>query len=324
MLGYLLRRLLQSLLLLVVVSLLCFLLAELAPGSFFDQMRLDPRISPETVAALKARHGLDKPWPVRYVQWLRSVGRGELGYSFLHQVPAGSLLKVRARNTLLLTVTATVWAWLLALPLGLWSGCRHGGWLDHGSCAVAALLLAIPEVVLALAAIVVAVTSGAFPAGGMVSVDFDQLDWLGQVWDLVAHLVLPASVLAAGALPVLFFHVRASVAEAREAFFMRAARAHGIGGHRLVTRYLMRAAANPLVSLLGLSTAGLLSGSILVEVVMGWPGLGPLMVEAVLARDLHVVVGIVLVSGVFLIGGNLMADMLLCLLDPRIRTEVAR
>jgi peptide/nickel transport system permease protein len=166
-----------------------------------------------------------------------------------------------------------------------------------------------------------AVRTGWFPAGGMVSLGHEQMGWGARAADLARHLALPATALVAGILPVLVRHVRAAVADALEAPFVRAARAHGLSESRVLFRHALPAAANPLVSLLGLSLAGLLSLSLLVEVVMGWPGLGPLMLEAILARDLHLVVGPVLVTTVFLLLGNLAGDVLLLAVDPRIRSE---
>ena len=312
-------RLSHGLVVLLALSVLTFLFAELAPGDPFAEMRLNPRISPGAVAALRTRYGLDDPLPVRYLRWLRSVASGEMGWSFLYDAPAGPLLGVRARNTLLLAVPATLVAWLLALPLGVQAAARRGGWGDRFGQAAGSLLLAVPELVLALGALALAAGTGVLPAGGMVSLGFAEMGFWGRARDLAAHLALPVAVLVLTALPVLVPHVRAAVAEALDAPFVLAARGRGVPRLRLLYGHALRAAAGPLVSLLGLSIAGLLSGSLLVEVVLSWPGLGPLLVQAILARDLHVVVGAVLLSGLFLVAGNLAADLLLAWADPRVR-----
>jgi peptide/nickel transport system permease protein len=155
----------------------------------------------------------------------------------------------------------------------------------------------------------------------MVSVGFGGFSTAQRIRDLGLHLVLPVTVLVASALPVLLRHVRAAMAEALEAPFFRAATAHGISRRRLLYRFALPAAAHPLIALFGLSLGTLLSGSLLVEVVMGWPGLGPFLLEAILARDLYVVIGGVLLSTLFLVAGNLVADLLLYWADPRIRAE---
>jgi peptide/nickel transport system permease protein len=314
-------RALQGLVLVPAVALLSFVLAELAPGDFFADMRLDPRMSEEHVRSLRARHGLDRPLPERYARWLGSLARGELGFSFAYGQPVAPLLWPRARNSLLLNVVATAAAWLLAIPLGVWWAHLRSRGARHAFAAATAFLLAVPDVVFALALLLLAVRTGWFPAGGMVSLGHEQMTWGAQRADVARHLALPAIALVVSILPVLVRHVRAAVAGALQAPFVRVARAHGLSEARVLFRHALPAAANPLVSLFGLSLAGLLSMSLLVEVVMGWPGLGPLMLEAILARDLHLVVGPVLVSTVFLLLGNLAGDLLLMAVDPRIRSD---
>ena len=311
----------HGLLLLAGVSLLSFVLVELAPGDYFAEMRLDPRISEATVHALRSRYGLDRPLPERYGRWLASLAKGELGYSFAYGQPVGPLLWPRLRNTLLLTVTATALAWLLAVPLGTWWATRRRGPADAALTGLTAMLLALPDLVLVLGLLLLAVRTGWFPTGGMVSLGHEQMPWGARVKDVAFHLVLPVAALVLGIVPALMRYVRASVADALGAPFVRAARAHGIPERRVLFRHALPAAANPLVSLFGLSLAGLLSMSLLVEVVMSWPGLGPLFLEAILARDFHLVLGPVLASTFLLLGGNLLADLLLAATDPRIRTE---
>lgn len=318
---YLLRRAWHALFLLIGVSLLSFLFAELAPGDYLAEMRLNPQISPQTLAGLRSQYGLDEPLALRYLAWLKSVAQGEFGFSFAYNTPVAPLLWVRARNTLLLGIIATAIAWLLAIPLGVWSASRPGRLADRISTSGTTLLLAIPDVLLALGFLLLAVRTGLFPTGGMVSLNFAELGWWGKIADLAAHLALPVAALVFGTLPTLVRHVRAAMIDVLQAPFMQAARAHGIRRGRLLFRHALPAALNPLISLFGFSIAGLLSGSLLVEVVMSWPGLGPLLVEAILSRDLYVVIGSVIFSTMFLIGGMLISDALLFAADPRIRRE---
>jgi peptide/nickel transport system permease protein len=303
------------------VSILTFLFTALAPGDYFGEMRLNPHIAPETVAALRAQYQLDRPLPVRYARWVKSVVHGDLGFSFSYNSPVGPLLWVRARNTLLLTVTATLLAWGLALPLGIWSAERLGRLPDTLISWTMAGLLVVPDLALALGLLLFAVRSGWFPTGGLASIGFESLSPLDKLRDLALHMVLPVVVLVLTALPLVVRHVRAAMAGVLDAPFLRAARGHGIRRSRLLYRYALPAAANPLISLFGFSIGALLSGSLLVEVVMSWPGMGPFLVEAILARDLYVVIGGVLLSTLFLVAGNFGADMLLYWADPRIRTE---
>jgi peptide/nickel transport system permease protein len=321
MMRYLLRRLAHAFLLIIGVSLLAFLFTTLAPGNYFDEMRLNPQISPETLVALRAQYQLDRPLPIRYVSWLNSVLHGQMGFSFAYNTPVAPLLLVRAKNTLLLTITATLLAWAIALPLGVWSAEHPGQFPDRVISWSTATLLVIPDLALALGLLVLTVRTGWFPTGGMASVDFEKLSSLGKIRDLAMHMALPVAALVLSALPLLVRHLRAAVAEALEAPFLLAAKGHGIRRRTLLYRYALRAAANPLVSLFGFSIGALLSGSLLIEVVMSWPGLGPFLLEAILARDVYVVIGGVLFSTIFLAAGNFLADMLLYWVDPRIRTE---
>jgi peptide/nickel transport system permease protein len=318
---FLLRRLAHAALLLFAVSILTYLFASLAPGDYFDEMRLNPQIAPETVVALRAQYRLDRPLPLRYVRWLDSVVHGDLGYSFSYNSPVAPLLLVRARNTLVLTLTAALLAWGLALPLGVRGAENVGRLPDTLVSWMTAALLVVPDVVLALGLLLFAARSGWFPTGGLVSIDFDSLSLARKSLDLALHIMLPVSVLVLTALPLLVRHVRSAMTGVLEAPFLQAARGHGIPRRRLLYRYALPAAANPLISLFGFSVGTLLSGSLLVEVVMSWPGLGPLLVEAILSRDLFVVIGGVLLSTLFLVVGNLIADLLLYWADPRIRVE---
>ena len=318
---YILRRLLHGAFVLVGVSVLCFLFADIAPGNFFDEMKLDPQISPQTVHALKQEYGLNRPLPVRYALWVKSVLKGQWGYSFAYGSSVRSLLVVRARNTLLLAGIATFLLWLIAVPLGVYIADHPGGWSDHLCMAGTSLLLSVPELVLALGLLFWVVRTNALPVGGMTSLGSAHAGTWARICDLIRHLIVPVAVLVLAALPIVVRHVRASMMEALNAPFVQAARGHGIGRARILVYYALPAAANPLISLFGVSIGGLLSGSLLVEAISGWPGLGPLLLEASMSRDLYVVVGAVMLSAFFMIAGNLIADAMLIAVDPRIRAD---
>jgi peptide/nickel transport system permease protein len=282
-------------------------------------MRLDPRIAPDAVAALRAQHGLDRPLPVRYVAWLASMARGQFGYSLAYNSPVGPLLRDRIPGTLLLTVTATCMAWLIAVPLGIWNAARRGSWSDSIIKAMLSIILSIPDILLLVILLVIAVSTAWLPAGGMHAPGADSWPPGDRLRDTLRHLAIPVAVLVLGMLPVLTRHVRASVADSLDAPFALAARAHGIPGRRLLFCHLLPVALNPLISLFGFSLGTLLSASLLVEVLVGWPGLGPLFLEAIMARDFALVLGVVMSSASLLIAGNLIADLLLYRADPRIR-----
>jgi peptide/nickel transport system permease protein len=316
---YAARRALRVVVLLFGVSVLCFLFTEMAPGSFFDEMRLNPQISPETISGLRARYGLDQPLPVRYSRWLTSVVHGDLGFSIAYNSPIAPLLWSRALNTLLLTTTAMLLTWLIGVLLGVWSSAYRGGWLDRVVEAGNSLLISLPEIVIALALLALAVRSRVVPVGGMISIGHEDLSKWGKISDILRHLLLPTTILVLAGIAIVIRHVRASVVEVLDAPFVRAGRGLGIGRTRLLFRHVLPVAASPAISLFGFSIASLLSGSLLVEVVTGWPGLGPLLLEATLARDVYLVIGGIIVSAAFTVAGNFVADLMLLAVDPRIR-----
>ncbi|MFZ1971330.1 MAG: ABC transporter permease [Candidatus Acidiferrales bacterium] len=318
---YFARRLAHATFLLLGISIFSFALLQLAPGDFFTTLEVNPQVSARTITALRTQYGLDKPLPLRYGSWLRAVLHGDLGTSFAYNSPVAPLLALRARNTLLLTGTATLLAWLLAIPFGIWSATRQGKWGDRVGGVMTSTLLTVPDLVLFLALLLLAVRTGWFPTGGMISAEFGDLSFWSKVKDVAYHLLLPSLGLALATLPPLVRHIRSAMIEVLDSPFIRAARAHGIAEHRVLLRYALPVAANPLISLFGFSIATMLSAGLLVEVILSWPGIGPLLVEAILAKDIFVVVGTVMLSSLFLVAGNFLADMLLFAADPRIRME---
>jgi peptide/nickel transport system permease protein len=319
---YLLRRAAHCLLLLIAISFFTFALLQRAPGDFFDALRLNPQISEQTVANLRSSYGLDKPLPVRYARWMASAAKGQFGFSLAYNMPVAPLLLERARNTLLLTGTATLLAWLLALPIGIWCADRKDSFGDHAAGVATGTFLALPDLLLFLLLLMLAVRTGWFPSGGMMSLQADgNAAFWSRMKDFAAHLFLPSFGLAVATLPGLVRHVRSSMLEVLDAPFMVAARAHGIPRARLLWRYALPVAANPLLSLFGFSLGTMLSASLLVEVVLSWPGLGPLVLESILSRDTYVVVGAVVLSSACLIAGNLLSDLMLFAVDPRIRVK---
>jgi peptide/nickel transport system permease protein len=318
---FLARRFFHSIFLLLGISLLSFVFLQLAPGSFFDEMRLNPQISRETVAQLSKQYGLDQSLPVRYFYWLKSAARGDFGVSFAYNLPVAPLIWARARNTLMLTGMAMLISWTIALPIGVLSAGERLRWIDHTGSLFTSLLLVTPDLLLALGLLWLALRTHWFQAGGMLSLKSSDANAWIHLKDLAQHLFAPTLVLVLGSLPVLLRHTRAATLDALQAPYVRAARSHGIPYLRTLFRHALPAAAAPLISLAGLSLASLLSASLLIEVVMNWPGLGPLLLEAIQARDVYVVIGTVMLSALFLVGGMLFADFVLFFVDPRIRTE---
>jgi peptide/nickel transport system permease protein len=318
---YLGQRLIRAFLVLLGVSALCFLFSQMAPGNFFDEMRLNPQISPETINALNSRYGMNQPLLFRYGRWMQAAVQGDFGYSVAYNLPVAPLLWSRARNTLLLTTSAMFVTWTLAVPLGVWTAARAGRLFDRSISIVNSVFLSIPEAVIAIAILALVARWRILPVGGVATSAEGPL-WT-QARDLTARMLLPMITLVLIESAVIVLHIRSSVIEALASPFVTSARSFGIGPLRLLFRHVLPVAANPAISLLGFSLAGLLSGSLLVEVICGWPGLGPLLLQAILSRDFYLVIGGIMFSALFMLGGNLLADIMLLACDPRIRTGAA-
>ena len=257
-----------------------------------------------------------------YFAWLANAVGGELGESFQYKTSVAAVISSRLLNTLLLSGVALLIAWGLAIPLGVWSGVRPNSLVDYVCGATAYFGLSIPSVFLALLAVLLAYYTGWFPVGGMR----DLVNWGGmsageKAVDLAHHLVLPAAVVGFHGLAGYMRQMRGQMVETMSADYVRTARSKGLARRTVIYKHALRNAINPLLTLLGFSLAGLLSGSFLVEVVMNWPGLARVVVDAVFARDEPLVMAAVLVATLMLVAGNLVADLLLALADPRIRLE---
>jgi peptide/nickel transport system permease protein len=315
---YIGQRCLRAVLLLFGVSVLSFGLMKSAPGDYLDDLVLNPSISKATIAALRHEYGLDQAVPVQYLHWLRSAARGDWGISVAYRSPVGPLLWERAQNTLLLAGTATLAGWLLSLVAVIWAAAGRP-WRGALLSGLTSFLLGLPDLLAVLGLTVAASSTGWLPVGGMTSPDQAAMGAGERFADLARHLAVPGAALVLGIMPLLLLHARAALSDVLCAPFIAAARANGIPRLRLLLRHALPAAANPLITLAGFSLGTLLSVGLLVEALAGWPGLGHLLLQSILRRDLYVVIGVVMLSAVFLAAGNLAADLLLYAADPRIR-----
>jgi peptide/nickel transport system permease protein len=319
---YLLRRLLTLIPLLLGVTLLAFLLIYLAPGDFLSQMAENPMISAETIEAMRIKFGLDQPWYVQYALWLKNVFLHlDFGESFAYRQPVFQVIAPRLGNTLILALSAAVVAWGLAIPLGILSAVRQYKWQDKTASFAAFLGLSIPEIFFALLMMFMAAKTGWFPVGGMRSIDYDELQWGAQLADIAHHLVLPAFVLGTVPMAARMRQMRANLLDVLRLDYVTTARAKGLDENVVVWKHAVRNAINPLITLFGFTLASLLSGSFIVEIVMNWPGLGSLTLEALQKQDLYLVMGSVVMAATMLMLGNLAADVMLAIADPRIKYD---
>lgn len=313
---FLATRAVQAVAVLLLVPLFTFFLLGRVPGDFLSELAANPQISPNTLAQLRLQYGLDEPFYSQFARWLTGLFSGQLGYSFLYQRPVAELLAPRIANTVLLNGVALTLAWLLGLILGVWGGAARrpaGRWLMESA---ATLMVSTPPVLIALVLLAFAIPLG-LPSGGMSTPGSDST----SVFDVLRHLMLPAIAVAAAWLPVVMRHTGSAVAEALEAPYVRTAQAKGVSRARILFRHALPNAFSPLATLLGYSISSLLSASLLVEVVMSWPGMGQLLYDAVLRRDLFLVVDLAVISAFLLLAGNLAGDVLLLISTPRAEPE---
>jgi peptide/nickel transport system permease protein len=318
---YIAKRILHLIPLLLGVSMLTFMLMWMTPGSFYDQLKQNPQISPEKIKELEAKNHFDKPFYIAYSYWLINALQGDLGYSLAYKMEATELISMRLWNTFLLSFFSLVLAWAVAIPMGIWAAVKKDSWADKSCSFIAFVGLSIPEVLLALLALMLAASTGWFPVGGAQSALYDLMSPSEKFWNRAQHLVLPTIVLAASSLAGIMRYMRSNLLDTLRAEFVTTARAKGMSEGWVVYKHALRNAINPLLTIFGYSLAGLLSGAFIVENVMAWPGLGQLTISAITSKDYQLVVASVVMATVLLVIGNFIADLLLAWSDPRIRLK---
>ncbi|MFW6358402.1 MAG: ABC transporter permease [Chroococcales cyanobacterium] len=320
---YIVKRVLQALITLLLASALSFAIIQLAPGDYLDSLRQNPKISPERIGELRQQFGLDKPAIVQYGLWLKSViTEFDFGTSFIYFRPVSSLLLERIPNTLLLAVASIIVTWTIALPLGIISAVKQNRPIDRSLRVISYLGQGFPSFITALILLIVAqYTSPLFPVGGMTSINYADLTLLGKVLDVAWHMILPTIALSITSFAGLQRLMRGELLDVLRQDYIQTARAKGLPENRVIYVHALRNAINPLITLLGFEFASLLSGAFIAEFFFYWPGLGRLTLQAVQAQDIYLVMAALMMGAVMLIIGNLLADLLLKFVDPRIRLE---
>jgi peptide/nickel transport system permease protein len=292
---------------------------KLAPGDYFARLTQDTRVSQEYIRQQRAKYRLDSPAYVQYVAWLRSFLRGDLGYSFEYKRPVSELIGERLLNTLLLNAVAITLTWLVAIPLGVYAAVRQYSRADKLLSSIAFMGMSLPGFFLALLFLYLfSGVLGWLPAGGLKSLDYDRFSAWGKLTDLAAHLAIPVVVLVIGALAGLQRIMRGNMLDVLRQQYVITARAKGLPENRVIYKHALRNAINPLVTIFGYEFAALFSGAALLEIITSYPGLGFLLFNAVRAKDEFLVMGGFMMGAVMLLIGNLLADVLLAVVDPRI------
>ena len=312
------KRILQTIPLLIIVSLISFFIIRLSPIDPLAELRLNPSISQETLDKEIKRLNLDKPIGVQYLSWAKSFVKGDLGYTSAGE-KVSVKLKERIPNTLLLTLVVIFMTWSVGVPLGIISAIKKESAFDRLLTVLASVGMAIPSFFFAILMLIFAVKSGWFPVGGLTSYNFNELSFVGKIFDIAKHLVLPSLVLFTISLSGLQRQMRANMLEVLDSDYVKFARAKGLSENKVIFKHALRNAVNPMITLLGFEFAGLLSGAALTEYVFQYPGLGRLILEAVMKSDINLVMASLMMGTIMLIVGNLLADILLMITDPRLR-----
>jgi len=317
--AYIIRRLLILIPLLLVMSFVTFMFIQLAPGDYFAILRMNPQISDATIAKLQAKYHLDRPALVQYAYWLKNLARLDLGYSISQKQPVLAVIGDRLVNTLMLSISSILIAWFVAIPIGIYSAVHQYSIGDKIFSTLAFIGMSLPSFFMALLMLYYFGSQlGILPIGGLKSPGYYELSTFRQAVDIAMHLIIPATVLAIGGLAGLQRLMRGNMLEVLRMQYITTARAKGLPENRVIYRHALRNAINPMITIFGFELSGLLSGAALLEIVCGYPGLGQIMLEAVRSQDIFLVMGSMLIGGVLLIVGNLIADVLLAVVDPQV------
>jgi peptide/nickel transport system permease protein len=324
MLQYLIRRFLIGVVTLVLISFLIYGLIRHIPGTPLtaDPALMDPskQLDEQELARLERLYGLDKPWYQAYWVWLGNVVRFDLGRSISqNNAPVAGLIVQRMGATLLLSVSSLLLTYLLAIPIGLWATVHSGTARERTVSTLLYMLYSLPSFVGALfLQILLAVKLEWLPLFGMTSDDYASLSLPGKVWDIFQHAALPIVCFTYGSLAYYSRFIRANMQEVIRQDYIRTARAKGVPPRRVIWHHAFRNTLIPLVTLIGLTLPHLLSGAVILEQIFSWPGMGRLYFEAIVRRDYDTIMGLTLMFSVLTLLGQLLADVLYAVVDPRV------
>ena len=321
------RRILLGIVTVWAVSLVSFLIIVMPPGDFVTarvaalQASGDP-VQEEEVAHIRRDYGLDQPIFVQYYKWASKILRGNFGVSMQWERPVMEVIGDRLWLTVAVALAAVLFTWLLAIPIGIYSAVKQYSVADYTFTFVGFIGLAVPNFLLALVLLYLGFTWFDASIGGLFSDEYIDAPYsVGKVWDLMKHLVLPGLILAMAGTAELIRIMRANLLDELRKPYVVTARAKGLSEWRLVFKYPVRVALNPLISTVGYLLPYIISGSIIVSIVLGLPTVGPLLYASLIAQDMFLAGAIILFVGIMTVVGTLISDLLLAWVDPRIRFE---
>lgn len=313
MIVYILKRLLQAVSVLAIVSVITFVIIHSAPGG--PEVLLSEHLTLEDREIISRRLGLEDPLPVQYFKWLGSLLRFDFGTSFTEGMPVLDLLARRLPNTLYLASATFLLACGIGIPLGVMSAIKRYTLFDHTATFISLLGVSMPSFWLAIMAIILfSVQLGWLPSSGM-----SPLGGSASGWERFLHLLMPMVVLAVAPIAEIIRYTRSAMLDTLQDDYVRTARAKGLREGKVLFKHTLRNAFSPILTVLGLIIPPLVGGSVIVEMVFAWPGMGRLAVDAALRRDYPVMMGITIVISLIVVGVNLVVDLLYGYLDPRVR-----
>ncbi len=321
MLNFTLRRILVMLPTLLLVSVLCFAVIKLQPGSFTDQYLEDPRFTKETAQNIAQQLGLDQPAWIQYFRWLGGIfTRFDFGFSFSSGRPVTSVIGERMGWTVFLALLTLLFSWVIAIPLGIYTAVNRYGWVASVTNFIGYIGLAIPDFLAALLLVTLVLALGGTNTGGLFSPRFIDAPWSwDRFTDMLGHLWIPVIAIGLEGVAGIMRQMRGSLLDVLGQDYVRTAKAKGVHSSRVVWKHAVRNAINPLISLAGLSLPTLISGTIIISIVLNLPTIGPLLFDALKSLDQYLALTLLVLSSVLLLLGNLLADLALAWVDPRVR-----
>lgn len=314
------RRIIFMIPQLVLLSLLIFIMAKNMPGDPFTGL-ITPETDPARIEELRIQAGFYDPWYVQYFNWMTNVVQGDFGQSYTYKVAVSSLIGERGLNTFWLSLLSVILVYLLAIPLGVLAGRYQETWLDKSIVLYSFISYAIPTFVLALIFLsIFGYRLQWFPTSGTVDIGLET-GTFPYYWNKFYHLLLPAITYASLGITGIVQYLRTEIIDAKTQDYVKTARSKGIPMNNVYSRHIFRNALLPIAAFLGFTITGLLGGSIFIETIFGYPGMGQLFVNSILSRDYSVITALVLLYGFLTLVGSLLSDIIMSIVDPRIRIE---
>ena len=327
MTRYIIRRVLGMIPTLIIISIISFILIQLPPGDIITSTlrELEQQgqpVSEEKIAALRAMYHLDDPMPVQYLRWIGGFLQGNMGYSIRYQQPVNLLVMERLGLTVLIAVASILFTWVLAMPAGIYSAVKQYSITDYTLTVLAFLGMATPSFVLALIMMYLGYEWFGISVGGLFSPEFVGAPWsLDRVTDLLKHIWVPMVILGLGGTAGMIRVLRANLLDELKKPYVVTARAKGLHPIRVILKYPVRIAISPFISTIGWMLPGLFSGSAIISVVLDLPTTGPLLLEALMSQDMYLAGSFIMVLSTLTVIGTLISDLLLVVVDPRIKYE---